>query len=179
VGGEKMRNLSLNEFDMAYDLFERSFVPAELRPYEKMKMRFCHHDFKIYGYFQNEQLLAAISVWEFKDFIYVENFAVDEKLRGKGIGSSLLKELRSLYPKQLLILEVEVPYDDISQRRIGFYERCGYCLNLFTFQQPPLRENAQDVQLMIMSYPFQLTRARFEELKEELFRIVYETVGGE
>ena len=80
--------IKINEesFDMVYQLFEEAFILAELRPYEKMKELFLKEEFVIYGYNLEGKLAGAILVWEFDECIYLENFAVDSKLRNQGIG---------------------------------------------------------------------------------------------
>lgn len=56
-------------------------------------------------------------------------------MRNKQYGQKTL----SLLAKQgkTLILEIDPPKDDISKRRKGFYERCGFTENFFTHIHPP------------------------------------------
>ena len=170
----RMKKLNIQEFDEVYALFEKAFIPAELRPYEKMLPLLEKGEFDVYGYYQNNKLTGALLIWEFDDFVYLENFAVDESVRGQGIGSILLDEMKTLFPHKLLILEVEEPTDDISKRRIGFYERNVYFLNPFHYIQPTLRSNATEVNLMLMSYPESINVYSFDQIKKQIFRVVYQ-----
>lgn len=169
-----MEKLSLKDFDEAYQLFEKAFDPAELRPYEKMKILYLEEEFVIYGIRQDERIIGALIVWEFEDFVYLENFAVDETLRGHGIGQKFLTEIKTMYLHQLIVLEVEEPVDDITNRRIHFYERNQFVLNPYHFIQPALRTNANRVELMLMSYPETVSVYTFDRLKKQLFRVVYQ-----
>ncbi|MBS5113684.1 MAG: GNAT family N-acetyltransferase [Coprobacillus cateniformis] len=169
-----MEKITLKEFDEVYALFDKAFIPAELRPYEKMKLLFLEDEFVIYGMSQDEKIVGAIIVWEFNDFVYLENFAVDQSLRGQGLGSQILQAVKELYPHQLLVLEVEEPIDDLTKRRVAFYQRNQYVLNPYHFVQPPLRKNAPKVELMYMSYPDSINVYAFDQIKKQIFRIVYQ-----
>lgn len=168
-----MEKISINEFDEVYALFEKAFPLAELRPYELMKELFENNEFVIYSYVHNQRIVGALIVWELSDFVYLENFAVDESLRGQGIGSYFLDEAKKLYANQIIVLEVEEPVDDITKRRVAFYERNQYVLNPYHFIQPALRNNVSKVELMLMSYPNAIDVYTFDQIKKQIFRVVY------
>jgi Acetyltransferases len=167
--------IKINEesFDMVYQLFEEAFILAELRPYEKMKELFLKEEFVIYGYNLEGKLAGAILVWEFDECIYLENFAVDSKLRNQGIGAAILKEIQQIYSSHLIVLEVEEPIDELTTRRVHFYQRHQFYLNPFHFIQPALRENVEDVHLMLMSYPHCINEETFKNIRDLLFYKVY------
>lgn len=168
-----MEKIDKNDFDEVYALFEKAFPLAELRPYDLMKELFQNDEFLIYSYKKENQIVGALIVWEFNDFVYLENFAIDESLRGQGIGSYFLDEAKKLYSKKLIVLEVEEPIDTITKRRVAFYERNQYILNPYHFIQPALRENVSKVELMLMSYPNAIDVYTFDQIKKQIFRVVY------
>ena len=43
--------------------------------------------------------------------------------------------------EKTVFLEVEEPGTDLARRRIGFYERAGFCLNDFDYIQPDLQQD--------------------------------------
>ena len=58
-------------------------------------------------------------------------FAVDEKLRSKGYGSTILQEIQKKYPKKKIIISIEpcdenAPDIETRKRRKDFYLRNGY-----------------------------------------------------
>ena len=64
------------------------------------------------------------------DIILLDYFAISPKNRGKGIGTELLKALRSLYPDKGFFLEIEKVYEDAEnaaerKRRKNFYLSSG------------------------------------------------------
>lgn len=174
TGGDIMEKIKRNEFDSVYELFVKAFPLAELRPYEMMKDLLEQDQFVIYSYKKENQIKGALIVWEFDDFIYLENFAIDESLRGQGIGSYFLEEVKKIYSNQLIVLEVEEPIDTITKRRVGFYERNQFYLNPYHFIQPALRENVSQVELMLMSYPQAIDMYAFDHIKKYIFRNVYQ-----
>lgn len=139
-----MEKITLKEFDEVYALFEKAFIPAELRPYEKMKLLFLEDEFVIYGMYQDGRIIGAIIVWEFNDFVYLENFAVDQSLRGQGLGSQILQAIKELYPHQLLVLEVEEPIDDLTKRRVAFYQRKSICFKSISFCSTTIKKECTE-----------------------------------
>lgn len=169
-----MKILVKEELNEAYQLFQKSFPISELRPYEKMIHLFDKGLFHVYGEYQQDKLVGALLIWEFDDFVYLENFAVDQTLRGQGIGSILLNEMKLLFPTKLHILEVETPQDELTKRRVGFYERNDYILNPFHYIQPTFRLADEGVELMLMSYPNPINVYTFDQIKKQIFRAVYQ-----
>ena len=96
-----------------------------------------------------KQALGLLTTWEFTDFIYIEHFAIDPEVRSRGYGSEALKALIKEQSKPI-ILEAEPPTDDITRRRIRFYERQGLTLYNFPYLQPAYTEASQPVELRLM-----------------------------
>ena len=74
---------------------------------------------------------------------------------------------------QPIILEVEPPTDNTSQRRIAFYQRLGFHLNPYHYEQPSMQPGQPAIPLYIMSYPKPLRKDTFESYVDELYRKVY------
>lgn len=175
--GDDMKKISLSQFDDVYALFQQSFVPSELRPYQYMKDLFQQGLFCIYACYSKQELQGAMIVWELKHCVYLENFAVHEKMRGQGLGSDLMKQFCQMYVNDFLFLEVEEPYDDFSRRRIQFYERMGFILNPYDYIQPTFRQGDQPVILNMMTYPEMMDEQKYQKIKKEIFEVVYQQKG--
>ncbi|MEG0276981.1 MAG: GNAT family N-acetyltransferase [Coprobacillus sp.] len=167
------RITEIKDLDAVYEIFIEAFPPAELRLYEVMKQLYVEELLKIYVVKQDNQIVGAISLWELDQFIYVEHFAVSSSLRGQGLGSYFLKEVKSLYPQYQIVLEVEEPIQEIEKRRVEFYQRNDFVFNSFGYIQPPFRENVEDVYLLLMTYPAAINQEQFLHIKEQLFKKVY------
>ena len=70
---------------------------------------------------------------------------------GSGYGATAMTELLKRINNPV-VLEVEKPLDDISQRRIRFYERLGFVLCTRPYTQPPYSPEKQPLELYLMSF---------------------------
>ena len=112
--------------------------------------------------------VGEILYWEFENFVYVEHFCVEPSMRNKGYGQKIL----SLLPKKTLILEIDPPKNEISLRRKGFYERCGFVENPFRHIHPPYKKGNSGHTLVVMSSPRALTGKEYDEFFKTLVNIV-------
>lgn len=118
------------------------------------------------------QYAGFLTAWDFNDFIYIEHFAIDEAARNGGIGGKALKQfLASCHAP--VVLEVEIPTDDLSKRRIGFYERLGFRLDTHIYYQPPYRQGGPTLEMRLMTYGDLPLSASFETVKTTLYKNVY------
>lgn len=160
-------------FDKIFKLMEESFPEEEYREYKEQKKLLYKPEYSIITKKDKEDnLLGFISSWKIDKFNFIEHFAVNPSMRGKGIGSEMLKDFikNSTHP---IILEVELPNNEMSIRRIKFYEKLGFVLNHFKYHQMPLRKNCNPIEMYIMSYPKALTLEEFKSIKNSIYKIVY------
>lgn len=96
--------------------------------------------------------IGLITYWNFTKFIYIEHFAIDYEHRCGGMGSRALKAFIDKQSKPVL-LEVEHPSDTdpMTQRRINFYTRHGFCVLPYTYIQPPYEPGMPAVPLLLMA----------------------------
>ncbi len=160
-------------FDKVFQLIKESFPENEYRCYEKQKNLIKNPLYKLITQMDSQDnLIGFIATWNTKDFSFIEHFAVSSKLRGQGIGSKMLQNFIK-YSLKPIILEVEEPKNEISKKRILFYEKNGFFMNNFPYFQMPLRENASPVPMNIMSYPEKLNKENFENIISKILKIVY------
>ena len=72
-----------------------------------------------------------------------------------------------------VVLEVEIPVEEMSKRRIGFYERLGYVLDNHVYYQPPYRLGEEFLEMRLMTYGNIDLQDAFEEVKSCIHRYVY------
>ena len=116
--------------------------------------------------------IGFITAWEMDKFIYLEHFATSSVIRNKGYGKQIMEKIREHFPKTI-ILEVERPTDEISKRRIGFYQRCGFKLCLKDYIQPPYTPEEKSLPLYLMFYGTDSIDHSFEDIKKILHKTVY------
>lgn len=162
-----LQRINETNFPEIYRIMQASFSDDEYRPYDEQLALFEEPEYRIYY-----MPAGFLAVWEFESFIYIEHFAVDPALRNSGTGSAMLQELVKQYQKPIC-LEVELPEDELTRRRIGFYERNGFVFNEYPYIQPPISKGKSPVPLRIMTYKNEITREEFQKMKEILYRRVY------
>lgn len=162
-----LQRINETNFPEIYRIMQASFSDDEYRPYDEQLALFEEPEYRIYY-----MPAGFLAVWEFESFIYIEHFAVDPALRNSGTGSAMLQELVKQYQKPIC-LEVELPEDELTRRRIGFYERSGFVFNEYPYIQPPISKGKSPVPLRIMTYGSAITQDTFEEMKRVLYQRVY------
>lgn len=171
---KQIKKLGQEDFEQVFQIMKRSFPADERREKDRQKALFHNPAYNLYGYEEEGELLAFLSLYRFEGVQFVEHFAVTEACRNKGIGKWMLQEI--LDQESCTVLEVELPESDLTKRRIGFYQRNGLKLNDFDYIQPPMRENGTAIPLKIMSYPEKLNVEQYEKIRDLLYRKVYGTL---
>ena len=73
----------------------------------------------------------------------------------------------------MICLEVELPEEEMSKRRIGFYERNGFYYNDYEYMQPAISKGRNEIPLRIMTTSGKVTEDRYNEMKDILYQYVY------
>ncbi len=146
-------------FADAIALYNISFPAHELRETASQRDIMSHPEYHFDLIYDGSIWCGDILYWETTDFIYVEHFCVRPELRGKRIGQRALALLGER--GKVVILEIDPPADDISIRRKGFYERCGYRENPFAHVHPPYHAGNSGHTLVVMSFPRPISAAEY------------------
>lgn len=155
-------------------LMREAFPAEERRMDEEYRRLFKHQNVQILCAREEERLNGFLLFWVLEHFVFVENFAVLPAARGLGLGSAMLQQLKSHYDLPL-ILEVEPPEDELTRRRVAFYQRNGYHLNGYEYYLPCLHESIpRSIQLKIMSAPEPLSDECCKKVIEALYSTVYQ-----
>lgn len=159
----QVKNIDDPLFKSAYKLYQNSFPQYEQRPLNQINASLFHPDFV---FDVGEGAAYLLGTWHTPDFIFVEHFAVHPDLRGKGIGRDLLAQL-AMQAKVPIILEIDPIEDDVSRRRLAFYEKAGYKANpQFKYIHPPYEEAFDSFPLLVMSYPDPMDDALYQKFVE-------------
>lgn len=95
--------------------------------------------------------VGLLVYWDFNEFSYIEHFAIEEDFRNRGLGFKVISWIKNR--QSPAILEVEPPEDEISGRRIAFYERNGFSVISKYYLQPPYRKEESPFPLWLMGTP--------------------------
>lgn len=128
--------------------------------------------FVVYALLREEVYVGFITGWLFDGFTYVEHFAIDASARNGGIGAGAMKQFLAFCGTPV-VLEVEMPADEISIRRVGFYERLGFVLDNHVYHQPPYRAGDDWLEMRLMTKGDLDLAYSFEQVKDCIHQHVY------
>ncbi|MEG0457490.1 MAG: GNAT family N-acetyltransferase [Oscillospiraceae bacterium] len=164
--------ISQENYNDIYNLFENSFPENERRSRKNQEKLINNNYYNILTAIdEKNELLGFMFFWNFNDFIYVEHFAINTEKRNMGLGGKFLDYLKQNYNN--IILEVEHPLEEMSIRRIGFYERCGFFINEYDYIQPAMQKGLKPLPLKIMSYPAKINNEFYKKVEKLLHNVVY------
>ena len=138
------------ELEVVKSLYLSSFPAEERREYNELKQQLNIGECAVNRILAGEKTAGFFIVWDFTEFIYLEHFAIEPKLRGLGIGERTLALIKENYNKPV-ILETELPLDETSSRRIKFYQRNGFRLLHRPYLQPSYGGVKPEVEMKLMS----------------------------
>lgn len=143
-------------WEKVWKLYEESFPIAERRKEEDHLRAAADPQFFPLSAWDGNQLLGILFYWEWDSYRYLEYLAVNPHIRSRGYGSQLLRYLRD--SEHTIILEIDPLINELSVRRLQFYERAGFTLTPYRFMHLPYRREAQPQELLILSYPQMITK---------------------
>jgi ribosomal protein S18 acetylase RimI-like enzyme len=166
------------EFEEIKNLYLTAFPPSERREFDELKKQIYNENCNVNLILAGEKVVGFVVLWNFTEFVFLEHFATEPGLRGLGIGEKTLSEIKSQFQKTV-ILETELPNDELSQRRIRFYERNGFHKLCRTYFQPAYGANKPEVELKLMSTNVDLAENQIDNyisvIREKVYQIIFAT----
>lgn len=161
---ERIQSTEHPYFKKAIELYKISFPLHEQREAfsQKAIMNDSHYHFDVI--YDEDEFVGEILYWDIGDFLYIEHFCIRPEMRNKHYGQKVLEAMQS----RPLILEIDPPIDEISERRKKFYERCGFFENPFSHIHPPYHKGNRGHDLIVMSSPRKLTQSEYDSFKSYL-----------
>jgi len=157
----KINPLDAIRGDKVWKLYEESFPLAERRKKEDHLRASEDNRFFPVSAWDEDQLIGIIFYWEWDTYRYIEYLAVNPEIRSQGFGSQILRSICD--SGHTIILEIDPLVNDLSVRRLQFYERAGFALTPYRFVHLPYRLEAEPQELLILSYPKMITKEQHEE----------------
>lgn len=153
-------------FTEANEIYTQSFPLHEQRDIPDLEKILDHPDFHYDAILTSKGRVAAILCsWITSDFVYLEHLAVSSDMRNGGFGKIILDKIKQNMPAPV-ILEIDPIENEISQRRLGFYERNGFIANYrYDYIHPPYKQGDASYPLLVMSYPAELSPELFSKFE--------------
>jgi len=175
------------EFDGFYAIYSTSFPLCEQKSRDALLAMQQSSFYTIYLAYNDEKIVGFCIMYHphDEDFFLLEYMAVDERLRGIGLGSTLLKNsIKQLFETQgtrALLIEIDSPEKssidhEIRKRREEFYRRLGalkidpfdYILALKSAEEAPPME-------LLVYHPYlcEVSKETLQTWLEKLYVDVY------
>jgi len=157
-----LRNSEDPYFKEFWELYSSAFPLTERRNSDQQIRSFRHPAYQVNHYRAENHFSGFIAFWSSQHFVFIEHFAIAYEVRGNGFGSAILKSFIENIEVPV-ILEIEIPVDELTHRRLNFYETAGFIKNNLHHVQPPYHSGDQPLPLTLLSYPHQLDGLLYKE----------------
>ena len=152
----------------AMNLYVISFPFHEQREAFSQARILCQSSYHFDVVIEEGKFIGEVLYWEIGDFLYIEHFCVLPSMRNKRYGQKILERLQT----KPLVLEIDPPVDEISRRRQGFYERCGFVENPYLHIHPPYHKDHSGHELVVMSSPKELSANEYDMFRQYLQSVI-------
>lgn len=156
----KLIPITEERFDLVFSKMTAAFPFQERRDISDQKECLNNKFFKFLEIFDKETDVGFITIWDFPEFVFIEHLAIDEEVRSGGYGSKTIGLVKETYKKPI-ILEAEAPKTEQQIKRIRFYDRLGFKMNSYDYEQPSYH-GGEGVPLKILSFPELLNQKDFD-----------------
>lgn len=124
------RTNKLSEWRRINSLYKKAFPKYERKPFTLIRTMHKRGVADVWILDNNGEFAGLAITMNAKDLVLLDYFAIDDKKRGRGLGSDALKVLNEYYKDKRLFLEIESVYTDAEniserKRRKQFYLRNG------------------------------------------------------
>lgn len=163
----------VQHYQFMEDLLTATFPPDEYRELKKLR-EYTDQNPHFYNniIFDDDTPIGLITYWDFEHFYYVEHFAINPALRNGGYGKKSLEFLCEKLNRPI-VLEVEMPLQEMAQRRINFYQRQGFILWEKKYEQPPYKAGDGFLPMYLMVRGDLQCEQDFETVKNRIYKEVY------
>ena len=154
-----MYQKALALYRLSFPLHEQRELPSQERILLDREYHFCL-------VCDQSVFIGLVLYWETDDAIYIEHLCILPELRNKKYGEQVLSALKARH--KTVILEIDPPADSVSERRKGFYERCGFVENPYRLGHPPYHRGNSGHSLVVMTYPKPISPKEYRAFNEYL-----------
>jgi ribosomal protein S18 acetylase RimI-like enzyme len=165
---ERLSTSNAHLFDRAFTLYQSSFPVEERRDDLEQQRVLNKNDYHFDLIMMDDSFIGVMLYWETDNFVFLEHFTTLPELRGNGYGKKALDLLKT--KNKIILLEIEPPVDDTTQRRYNFYKRNGFIMNPYHHIQAKYHLGDEDLELKVLSYPKMLEKDEYRSFYEYMTR---------
>ena len=131
-----------------WQLYETTFPVTERRSVQMHALALENPSFCCLFLEDSAGFAGIMAYWQWQDMLFLEHLAIVKERRGQGLGHQALAMLQGR-----VVLEIEPVEDDVTARRLAFYESCGFCLLQYPHVQLAYQAGQPDIPLRLLSRP--------------------------
>lgn len=161
---------NINENNVVNQLYDKAFPPYEQRSYQGRESILSHEDYYLYYFTDNNAFVGFIGSWKINDYFYIEHLAISDLLRGQGYGQKILKQF--CHDVGQVILEIDPVIDEVSRKRLSFYQHCGFQQNEYAHAHPSYYPENKPHELKVLSYPRAIDKQTYQRFNQMLQTVV-------
>lgn len=158
-------------FKQFADIYKVSFPVNEQRNYAQQEKAFADARYYLLTMIEDGKVLSFVAYWDFNTYIYIEHLAVNPELRGKNIGSHMLNRFAEKAGKTIL-LEIDPVKDEVSEKRLRFYQKLGYKMNPYPHFHPAYNSVYPPHELLVLSYNKGISKEEYDRFYHDLTHVV-------
>lgn len=155
-----LRLISANQTDLPgiRSLYERAFPVNERRPLDPLLNDATGHS-KVLSAHSENGFCGFVCILEWSDIVHIIYFAVEERQRGKGLGSEILQAVHRENPHKRVIVDIEEPDPSVSNNRQRIKRKAFYLHN--GYAETEIRYNWLGTDYVILSHGGTVTDEEF------------------
>ncbi len=155
------------------DIYRQSFPAEELRPVAlTCSLLQQNSHFHLLMGKEGEHIVSLIIYWQLEHGLYIDYLATHPLHRYRGYARELLMHVATPSPLPV-VLEVELPNNDVAVRRIEFYKKCGFFYNSHFPYHMPNYNNEGVTPMVLMSYPAVLSMRQCRQMATDIYHTAY------
>lgn len=128
----KITKLQPKQWSDVKEIYLEAFPKCERKPFLSLKRSVKKGKAIIYTATEDSQLLGFVAVMPYKNMVMVDYLAISGKIRSKGTGSLIMKEICEIYSDKKIVLLIEKIDDSAENSEQRVARRRFYIKNGFT-----------------------------------------------
>ena len=159
------------------ELYDSAFPEYQRRNDADVAAAFQQPAYRLDVWLADGEFAAIMSWWNFTDIRYVEHLAVAPDKRSLGIGKKLLQAWLPT-AETTVALEIDPVKDELTSRRLAFYQRVGFVENPDIMHGvPSLIEREYMTPGELLTWPRAITKSEYDAFQARLQDTAFACIG--
>ena len=159
-------------FSRVWEIYGYSFPRYEQRTFEHQQAAFRSPLYHLDACVEGGEVIGLIGYWIFPDYAYIEHYAMAREARGRGYGTKILGDFLARMAGRIVVLEIDPVVDEVSTRRLEFYQRLGFQESPFRPPCPKYRPDEVEGELWVLTWPTTVDCDFYERFYADLHQVV-------